>query len=54
MPSIFGNLLFLISITSLIEEIPPEITTGILVRLDIFMVSFKLGPDLVPSLFMSV
>ena len=41
-PNIFGCLLLFIFFTSLIEETPPEIKTGIFVKLEIFKVS-KVG-----------
>ena len=50
----FGNFFFLILITSLIEDTPPDITIGILVKFDKSIVSFKLGPVFVPSLLISV
>ena len=37
-----------------IEDIPPEITMGVLVNFENFIVSFKFGPDIVPSLLISV
>ena len=53
-PSIFLLFKSLAFLISLIEETPPEITTGQLDSSAIFTVSSKLGPVFIPSLFISV